>query len=347
MPNHFIENLTFSNFKCFKSINIDNIKRVNLISGNNNIGKTSLMEGIELFVSSSDSLDLSFNIYEMMKRRQSALKSDRYFELDFIFENTSKVELSINNKKIKIQYTETMPEKAEDLFYDENLMIEYQPSLKLTVNDDERNFPIERLISNPSIMRKKRYDNIKSKVNFISSTTIEERDIAILYGKLVDLNKEEFLNNSLKLFDENLVALKQKATDSDIVLKVALKNRERPVLLSSLGDGINRYIAILCAIWASKDGYLFIDEIENGIHYTNYTKLWNIVFEVSKIANCQIFITTHSKECIEVFNELNQENDGSYFEFYRNRKTNLIVTKQKDNEQLEYELTHNIEVRGE
>ncbi|HIP13728.1 MAG TPA: ATP-binding protein [Arcobacter sp.] len=347
MPNHFIKNLTFSNFKCFKKININNIKRVNLISGKNNIGKTSLMEGIELFISSSDSLDLSFNIYEMMKRRQSSLRRDRYFELDFIFENSLEVELSINNKKIKIEYTEMMPEKAEDLFHEENLMIEYQPSLKLTVNDDERNFLIERLIHRPPMMRKERYDTIKSKVNFITSTTTDERDIAILYGKLVDLNKEEFLNNSLKLFDENLVALKQKATDRDIVLKVALKNRELPVLLSSLGEGINRYIAILCAIWASKDGYLFIDEIENGIHFTNYSKLWNIVFEVSEMANCQIFITTHSKECIEVFNKVNQENDGSYFEFYRDEKTNFIVTKQKDNEQLEYELTHNIEIRGE
>lgn len=347
MQNHFIENLTFSNFKCFQNINVNNIKRINLISGKNNIGKTSLMEGIELFVSSSDSLDLSLNIYEMMKRRQSNLRQNRYFELDFIFENSTKVELTINNKNIKIQYSETIQEEADDLFNDENLMIEYEPSLKLNINSEERNIPIERLIHRPHMIRKERYDTIKSKINFITSTTTDERDIAILYGKLIDLNKEEFLNDSLKLFDENLVALKQKATDRDIILKVALKDRELPVLLSSLGEGINRYIAILCAIWASKDGYLFIDEIENGIHFTNYTKLWNIIFQVSEIANCQIFITTHSKECIEVFNEVNQNNDGSYFEFYRDEKTDLIVTKQKDNEQLEYELTHNMEIRGE
>jgi AAA15 family ATPase/GTPase len=197
------------------------------------------------------------------------------------------------------------------------------------------------------MIRREHNNTIKQSINFITSTTTDERDIAILYGKLIDLNKEEFLNDSLKLFDENLVALKLKATDNDIILKVALKNRELPVLLSALGEGINRYIAILCAIWASKDGYLFIDEIENGIHYTNYTKLWKIIFKASEMANCQIFITTHSKECIEAFNEVNQENEGSYFEFYRDEKTNLIVTKQKDNEQLEYELTHDIEIRGE
>jgi AAA15 family ATPase/GTPase len=336
MQKHFIENLSFSNFKCFEKINVDNIRRVNLIGGKNNIGKTSLMEGIELSVSSADSIDLSFNIYEMMRRRQSNSDRSRYFELDFIFENSSEVELRLNDKKIKIAYSEMFSEEDE-----------YQPSLKLTVNNDERNFAIDRLINRPHAIRKERYDSIKLKVNFISSTTTDERELAILYGKLGDLNQEEFLNNSLKLFDENIISLKLKPTERDVILKVALKDREYPVLLSSLGEGINRYIAILCGIWASKDGYLFIDEIENGIHFTNYQKLWKIIFEASDIANCQIFVTTHSKECIEIFNEVNQDDEGSYLEFYRNQKTGLIIAKQKDYKQLDYELTHNLEFRGE
>ena len=348
MSNHFIENLSFINFKCFKKINIDNVKRVNLIGGKNNIGKTSLMEGIELSVSSSSTLDLSFNIYEMIKRRQAYAKENRYFELDFIFENSSEVELGINNKKIKIEYLEMLEdETVENYFGEENVMFEYQPILRLTVNSEKRNFPIERLIHRPSMMRKERYDSIKSKVNFITSCKITERELAIFYGKLVDMNMEEFLNNSLKLFDENIIALKLKPIEQDVILKVSLKDRELPVLLSSLGEGVNRYVAILCGIWASKDSYLFIDEIENGIHFTNYKKLWSIIFEASEMAKCQIFVTTHSKECIEAFNRTNQNDEGSYFEFYRNKKTSLIVTKQRDYEQLEYSISHNGRMRGE
>jgi len=331
MPNHFIKDLTFSNFKCFQELNVKNIKRVNLIGGKNNIGKTSFMEGIELFVSSPDSLGLSFNIYEMLKRRQFSLRRNRLFELDFIYEDNSKMELVLNNNKIEI----------EDNLSDD------EPSFKFKINSSESKIEIERLIHNPQIMRKDRYDSMKSKINFITSNTTDEREIAILYGKLGDLNKEEFLNDSLKLFDENILALKLKPTERDVILKVSLKNRELPVLLSSLGEGINRYIAILCGIWASKDGYLFIDEIENGIHYSNYEKLWKIIFQASEMANCQIFITTHSKECIETFNEVNQNNEGSYFEFYRNKKTKNIVAKQRNYEQLKYSLTHKGRLRGE
>ena len=348
MPNNFIENLTFKNFKCFKELNVTNIKRVNLISGKNNIGKTSFMEGIELFVSSSDTRDLSLNIYKMMKRRQSSSKVHRYFDLDFIYENSSKVELILNNKKASIEYSEVMSEEEKKTSEEKHPFFELkEPSLLLEINSNEAVLSIDYLLSKSPMMRRDRNETNKPKVNFVTSAPTNEKDLAILYGALIDLNKEDFLNNSLKLFDENIVALKQRATDREVVLKVSLKDRELPVLLSSLGEGVNRYIAILCAIWASKDGYLFIDEIENGIHFTNYTKLWNLIFKASEMANCQVFITTHSKECIEVFNEVNQNDEGSYFEFYRNKKTNLIVVKQKDNEQLKYELTHNMEFRGE
>jgi len=345
MSNHFIRNLSFKNFKCFQELNIENIQRVNLIGGKNNIGKTSFMEAIKLVVSSNSSIDLSFNIYEMIKKRQSNLRRERYFELDFIYENSSKVELSIDNRDIEIKYIDEIYQEFENEEYEE--FIEYQPSLELIVNGDKRVISIDRLLNRVSMIRRDRYDSIKSKINFISSSKIEERDIAILYGKLIDLNKEEFLNNSLEQFDKNFIALKQKTTDRDVILKVSLKDRELPVLLSSLGEGVNRYIAILCAIWASKDGYLFIDEIENGIHFSNYPKLWQLIFKVSKMANCQIFITTHSKECIEAFNQANQNSDGSYLEFYRNRKTNLIIAKLRDRDLLNYSLSHNGEFRGE
>ena len=222
--------------------------------------------------------------------------------------------------------------------------------MKLSVNDNEKIFPINRVINKPFMIRKPTEFKNELKVNFISSTITEEREIAILYGQLIDLNKENFVDESLKLFDNNIIALKQKATERDVVLKLLLKNQELPVLLSSLGEGINRYIAILCAIWASKDGFLFVDKIENGIHYTNYDKLWELILKVSKEAMCQLFISTHSKECIESFNRVQKrlnDKDSYYFEMYRNIKRDNIEMRALDSNQLEYELTHQGRYRGE
>lgn len=42
------KSLTIKNFRCFEEITIDNIERVNLIGGINNVGKTALLEVISL-----------------------------------------------------------------------------------------------------------------------------------------------------------------------------------------------------------------------------------------------------------------------------------------------------------
>ena len=341
MKNHFIKKISFKNFKCFDEFNVEGLKRVNLISGKNNIGKTAFMEGVELFVNSNDSISLGNNIFKMIKRRQSNVIDKKYYEIDFFKNNTLPLKLKTDTKLVEIEFMKMdSSENLGGLSYTD----EYGDVLKLKVDSDEMNLPLDKMIEK-LFNYSKRY-NLTQSVNFIKSVAMEERDIAVLYGNLVDLNKEEFLNNSLKLFDENLVALKQKATYNNIVLKIVLKDRKFPILLSSLGEGINRYIAILCAIWASKDGFLFIDEIENGIHYTNYEKLWKIIFEASKMANCQVFATTHSKECIDAFNKCNVDDEGSYLEFYRNKK-NKIVVKTRDKELLDYSISHNTRIRGE
>ncbi|NPA50375.1 MAG: ATP-binding protein, partial [Epsilonproteobacteria bacterium] len=60
-------------------------------------------------------------------------------------------------------------------------------------------------------------------------------------------------------------------------------------------------ISYLLSLISSENGILFIDEIENGIHYTNLDKLWEIILTISKEQNVQVFATTHSIECIQSY----------------------------------------------
>lgn len=338
MENHFVKNIYFKNFKCFEELEFDGLKRVNLIGGKNNVGKTSFMEGVNLAVSSNDSLQLSAKVEEMIFRRQI---KDSDFEIDFFYNDTNIINIIINKKNIFIEYIDEMNEYDAEYQDDIEYVYEYIPHLNLQLNEDRKRINIHDMLG------KKLYVlNKKDDTHFIYSSKISEYNIAVFYSTLINLGKEDYIDNSLKIFDENIVGLRQ-IFNNKVTLKLKLKDREKPVLLSSFGEGINRYIAIICAIWASKDGYLFIDEIENGIHYTNYPKLWKLIFDISKEANCQIFAATHSKECIEAFNKENKDNEGLYLEFYRNQKTGLINIKDRDNEQLEYALLNNGEFRGE
>lgn len=345
-------------FHRFAFLHLEGLRRVNLIGGKNNVGKTAFLEAVELNVSSSKANDLLYTIYQIMRGRQHNIRPID-MELDFIT-HLDKAALTLSNKnKCSVKYLEEGETPLQNKIFDqfdtddhekiEDSFAITDPALEFIVNENRRILPIERIFERRGYISvlSRRENNSFMKTNVITPTTSNEQDIAIFYGALVDLNKESFLNESLQLFDENIISLKQKAMEKDIVLKIEIKDRKRPVLLSSLGDGINRFIAILCAIWASQDGFLLIDEIENGIHYTNYPKLWKIIFQASKDANCQLFITTHSKECIEAFNEINAIDEGAYFEFYKNLKKNKITAQKLDNQQLSYALSHDGRVRGE
>ncbi len=42
------QSFTFKNFRCFRDFKLDSLARVNLIAGQNNVGKTALLEAIFL-----------------------------------------------------------------------------------------------------------------------------------------------------------------------------------------------------------------------------------------------------------------------------------------------------------
>lgn len=346
MSNH-IENLKISNFKCFKDLEVSNIGRVNLIGGKNNVGKTAFLEAVELFASSSKAYELASVTYKILQRRQDTNQS-KYFEIDFFYNDDLEIVISSLSKtcKLKRDIGVININRSRALNGDTSTMMPTD-ILNLSVNGDNEDIAID-FFSKADRFGTRR--ELKTNLIYISTSKTKEQDIAISFGALTELNMEIFLNESLSLFDNNILELKPITKERGVVLKLKLENQKSLVLLSSLGEGINRYIAILCAIWASKDSVLLIDEIENGIHYTNYKKLWQIIFRASFDANCQIFITTHSKECIAAFNEVQLENEtcnAQYFEFYRHLKKDLIVASAIDKERLHYSLTHEGRVRGE
>lgn len=363
MKSHMADLVEIKGFKGFEDFSLKDLKRVNLIGGKNNIGKTALMEALQLYLGSHDAFDVASQLVKTLERRQKSLseRNKAEFDLDFFYGNINALEIKVNDKSLKVSLVNDLLRVVDH----ENRNVEYVPTtefddldpdrfdvsneelIKINFGKEERFFPVSHLHRRRSAFFRRGVSDSTQEITFISSSTTDETQIAILYGNLVDANKEFYLNDSLSLFDESILALKQVVTENGVLLKLLTNYQEKPILLSSFGEGINRYIAILCAIWASKDGFLFIDEIENGIHYSNYPKLWKLIFEASKLANCQLFITTHSKECIETFNEQNRDDEGGYFELYRHHKTQRIVAKSRNFEQLDYALKHDGEIRGE
>ena len=80
---------------------------------------------------------------------------------------------------------------------------------------------------------------------------------------------------------------------------VGVKGQEGRLPIGSMGDGMRRLMALATSLAFTKDGCLFVDEIDTGLHYSIMADMWQLVVEKSVASNTQVFATTHSWDCIE------------------------------------------------
>ncbi len=333
MSEHFIKNIEIKNFKCFEDFKAEGFGRVNLIGGKNNVGKTAFMEAVYV-----NTIATNAKIY------LTALSNINYMR-DYINLNKEKI-----NLKMKSYYNTNLDDKTivintninKNTFCDR-----YESSIVSTeiynINGKKEEFKHsdfkESPFKNLNINELHLLNN-----HFILSSSINDQYLNTLFNKIqLDTNEEKLNKYISDIFGEEFTRFLM------IEKKPLLSYKEKWIPLSSLGEGIKRFITIICAIYSSKDGYLFIDEIENGIHYTNLDKLWEIILTISKDQNVQVFATTHSKECIESYSRVQkqlEDNESYYFEMIKNIKINKVFMRKLDSNQLEYELTHKSEFRG-
>lgn len=85
---------------------------------------------------------------------------------------------------------------------------------------------------------------------------------------------------------------------------VRYADSEERIPLKNLGGGMTRLFQVILLLVNARNGYLFIDEFENGLHWSIHPHVWKIIFILSERLNVQVFATTHNRDCIRGFHEV-------------------------------------------
>jgi AAA15 family ATPase/GTPase len=107
----------------------------------------------------------------------------------------------------------------------------------------------------------------------------------------------------LQLFDSRINAID--ILNNDVYISYSDVREMLPVSMS--GDGLRRYLNIVAGSANPMNTAILIDEIDNGLHYSAYKKLWEAIFALATTTNKQVFVTTHSKETLYKLNEMLEE----------------------------------------
>ncbi len=355
-PPEKLTNLTIGSFRKFKNLELSNLGQFNLIVGDNNIGKTSLLEAL-LFSADKDNymnnLAFSFNerrnnVLFMDEQKEERVLLPKNFADDYFPKDD-------NSKKIQlIQYHKRNLWKYTLRYISESELFEKTKQVTGLSKDDFIGYFSQNdfeLIDIPLMLK-----NLKPEASILCPLIPFGKgfgsDLAQVYYDEIDrkkMTREQFLR-SMKTFIPNIERISVDTEAREI--RIEEKGFDEDAPLHQYGEGANKLFRILVQLSLQKDKRLLIDEIDSGIHFSRFGKFWKTILEVANKYNTQIFATTHNIECINYFKDILLEDD---FEPYQS-KSRIITLREFPNKQIkaysrtfeefEYALDFNMDIRG-
>ncbi|WP_013324588.1 AAA family ATPase [Gloeothece verrucosa] len=327
-----LQSLKIENFRCFRSFELNNLGRINLLVGKNNSGKTSLLEAVQLFSSQFDLKSLA----QLMSSRGEYLWENIKYSSDIIPVKTYEIEhlfyqhnLSAESQ-IKMMGIDNGSQGELKILFEENfeatnytrtsrpepISIDDISELELIIQWTEDNINSnvfkkflvkkEKLILDQLRLEYKRIAKSKlAKIGvFIFPYSIDISTLNTLFDKIVLTSDEQLVINALKILEptiERIASVRQNQENFRTGEKggflVKLSERQKPIPIGSMGDGIWRMLALVLAMVNVEGGILLVDEIDSGLHYTTMYDMWKIIWHTAKKLNIQVFATTHNSDC--------------------------------------------------
>ena len=334
--NSHFKSIEIEKYNIFKDFKIDKLNRINIFAGCNNSGKTTLLEAIYLLVNQNN-IGAFFNVIKF-RNKLNALDT---VCLNDCFNNKISISGEFNNIKTNISITkyEANIDKKDDYLNSYKIVSKIDNRELDNIVHTFKNNPIQRFYDKIEILCSNLYKspyfyNHQEVIN-THSTNIELKAFNLVI-EFIKNNIDSSINN-IEFIEKN--GIKQFLVDSEQFPK-------KSVNITGYGEGLQRIFEIALSFAYCKDGILLIDELETAIHYSLLVDFTKFIQELAVKFNVQVFITSHSKECINAFvaNDFNNE-DISFYLMTKDKK-NKIQTIIYDNEILADELSQNLEVRG-
>lgn len=323
-----IESLHIAGFKLFRDLTLPKLGPLNLFVGENNTGKSCLLEAIGMYAGRSPVTDI---LQTASLRSQEAL---RPWEADGSNEEGTPLRHPIFDlflRKGSPPNAEVFPILIErigdptplrvslqwyDIIVDEDGIRRYVPALPGHVTVDHLELALQvfrgdkqvalitrrQLPLRPRTLDTDRLPNEGALVvSHLPAIGFSEEKAASLWDALIQGPGQELVLDWLRMLNPHIEALDYIAGRYRTRVALLKVEGEGRIPLGSMGDGLRRMFHIGLAMATASNGILLIDEFENGLHWRVQRELWATLGKAASEFKVQIFATTHSRDCIDGF----------------------------------------------
>lgn len=325
----FINSIEIIKFRGVQKLKVSEFSNINLIVGDNNSGKTTFLEAIQLLfakpqlssvksvINQRTMLNPNNSLYTSFIKMFNKEQDKTFLEFDiYAITNNGVLEFELNGHENTVSGDDaiqlsTLSARQKTLY----------KSTKTTIPETAKVFT-GRIITQAGKKTVEKEIRCTSLDN-VTSGVIEKKSVHYIpsFGHLrYDLLKN-FVDNPeykklaidiLKYFDSSIVDICYTKTDDGVFLESIITKDGVNMPFSVYGDGIKKILYILNKLFDATDSVLLIDEIETGLHKQYYNLLFPVVFALANKLNVQLFIATHSIEVIDAILKYgNYENNNA------------------------------------
>lgn len=359
------KSLSIHNFRHFIDVEITGFKRVNLVTGMNNVGKTAFLEALFTHCGAPNP-DM---VNRINRNRDIAARSPEYSSWDesswdslFPYfdstrvarltgqmepDETRSIELRVLRdpselKDVPAEVTSLLPDGVRSRISTSGVSIlqltyeEAGSSTKYYMADHPSRRVLHPVAPDPAFPTSMVSDFFR----------IPAGSLAALFGNLERRGEEGMVLETLRAIEPRLKRLATISLGVESILHGQLEGA-RLIPLSLMGGGTARLAELVCHLANCRHGVLLIDEIENGLHHSVLEKVWLSLGRLAGELDVQVFATTHSDECIQAAHEaFGQLQDYDFCLFRLDRLDGKIVPVPLGRDELETAIESNVEVRG-
>ena len=308
-----LKTLELRGFRGFKSYALKDLTRVNLIVGKNNCGKTTVLEAVELLVSNGRPSAFADVARRRLETDESRYRADiSHLFSGYVCQPGTRFVLTSEHHElsVKIISLEEVKEDSDrwDLrrFHTWERVLEVEDEtepefgLRIATGIEESTlFPVDKrgMLLWP---RYRRNGSSESPVRFLGLGSLVDARMSDTWDEVIAEGREDEIARDMQILVPEIASIHFLTGDGTRGKTILVGRREggRRMPIGSYGDGLSRLLALRLALHGANHGFLLIDEIDAGLHWTVMEDVWRLLVEAAKESDVQVFATTHSYDSI-------------------------------------------------